>query len=404
MKTVFALFLSVLLFCCNLNSTKVNDASFMIRGEVHGIPDQKVYLNLLASDSMNVQTFEPVLIKNGKFEFNGTILNPPALVEFTFEDENVKLWKRFAIDNSDMTAVINTSTLPNGGLIREGKIKGSPSNDAFVQFNTQLKSITEESRNFASIYRKLGNNGKLPKEKWSKEDLEQEAKMELLSKKAVENRNQFLDSLVQGDNELMKLLAIPVLAHWSIAPYDKVENCEAVFDRFDEGLKNSHIRAYYTEEIFRKSAFARIKRATTIGNQYRDFTQKNQHGESITVSDLIKPGKYLLLDFWASWCGPCRAENPNLLKAYKQYHEKGFEVLAISLDEKRDAWLKAIQKDQLPWEQVSDLNGFKNVAAIHYAINAIPSNFLIDDKGKIVAKNLRGEELHTKLKELFSAK
>jgi thiol-disulfide isomerase/thioredoxin len=113
-------------------------------------------------------------------------------------------------------------------------------------------------------------------------------------------------------------------------------------------------------------------------------------------------GKYFLLDFWASWCGPCRRENPNVVKAYRQYHNKGFDILGVSLDDSKDDWLKAIKKDGLSWTQVSDLKGWKNEAATLYGIQGIPMNFLIDKEGKIIAKNLRGQDLEKRLAEVLN--
>ena len=109
----------------------------------------------------------------------------------------------------------------------------------------------------------------------------------------------------------------------------------------------------------------------------------------------------MLVDFWASWCGPCRTENPNVLKAYNDYKEKGFDVLGISLDNDKAAWLKAIQKDHLPWTQVSDLKAQNNDAYVAYGIKGIPFNVLLDKNGVIVGKNLRGEGLEKKLKEIL---
>ena len=109
----------------------------------------------------------------------------------------------------------------------------------------------------------------------------------------------------------------------------------------------------------------------------------------------------MLVDFWASWCGPCRAENPNVLKAYSKYHPKGFDILGVSLDEKKDKWEEAIKKDNLNWTQVSDLQGWKNSVAVLYGVQAIPMNFLIDKDGKIIAKGLRGDDLGKKLSEVL---
>jgi peroxiredoxin len=112
----------------------------------------------------------------------------------------------------------------------------------------------------------------------------------------------------------------------------------------------------------------------------------------------------LLIDFWAAWCPPCREESPNLVKAYSEFHERGFNILGVSLDQNRDDWLKAIEEDKLTWTQVSDLNYWDNSAARLYFVNSIPSNFLLDDTGTIIAKNLRGEELYEKLNEILGTK
>lgn len=138
---------------------------------------------------------------------------------------------------------------------------------------------------------------------------------------------------------------------------------------------------------------------TAIGVMAADFSQPDVNGKMIALSSF--KGKYVLLDFWASWCGPCRAENPHVLKAYNEFKDKNFDVFAVSLDDKKENWLKAVKDDAMPWTQVSDLKGWKNQAAGMYAITAIPQNFLINPEGKIIASNLRGEDLAKKLKELI---
>ncbi len=138
-----------------------------------------------------------------------------------------------------------------------------------------------------------------------------------------------------------------------------------------------------------------------VGRVAPDFTQQTIEGEDFKLSDLR--GKYVLIDFWASWCGPCRRENPNVVRMYKQYHEKGFEILGVSLDRSKDRWVQAIEKDGLTWPHVSDLKGWSNAVAKQYGITSIPKTMLIGPEGKIVAKNLRGPSLEAKLVELFGA-
>lgn len=139
--------------------------------------------------------------------------------------------------------------------------------------------------------------------------------------------------------------------------------------------------------------------AFVVGGVAPDFTMATPEGGQLALSSLR--GKYLLIDFWASWCGPCRRENPNVVKVYNQYKEKGFEILGVSLDSDKTRWLNAIQQDGLTWHQVSDLKGWQNSAAQQYGVRSIPHTVLLDPQGKIVARNLRGAALEQKLAEIF---
>ncbi|QKJ33200.1 TlpA family protein disulfide reductase [Mucilaginibacter mali] len=170
-----------------------------------------------------------------------------------------------------------------------------------------------------------------------------------------------------------------------------VDELEAIYNRFDPLMKNTR---------FLKAVADKIKgtRAAVTGNQAPLFTQNGVDGKPLSLANY--KGKYVLVDFWASWCGPCRAENPNLVAAYAQYKNKNFSILGVSLDEDKKAWMKAIKDDKLTWDHVSDLKGWQNEAVKMYAVGAVPQNFLIDPQGKIIAQNLRGEELKATLEKL----
>lgn len=170
------------------------------------------------------------------------------------------------------------------------------------------------------------------------------------------------------------------------------EKSKELFDQFSVENKNSE----YGKSI---SKYIELNKNPQIGEKYVDFEMEDTNGKTRKISDF--EDKLILLEFWASNCGPCRQENPNLVKTYEKYKPKGFEIYAVSQDTKKSSWLNAIKKDKLPWLQVSDLKGKDNSASLIYGINGIPDNFLIDKSGIIIGRNLRGEKLNKKLEELL---
>lgn len=173
---------------------------------------------------------------------------------------------------------------------------------------------------------------------------------------------------------------------------DELEKSLALFD-------TSLNRVAYIQEL---REIIKTKRSVEIGKPAIDFKGTTPDGKEIKLSDF--KGNFLLVDFWASWCGPCRKDNPNVVKAYKQFHAKGFNILGVSLDKKKEDWIKAIEADGLIWAHVSDLKFWDSEPARIYGIRNIPSNILFDINGIIVARNLRGEELNKKLEEIYAKK
>lgn len=169
----------------------------------------------------------------------------------------------------------------------------------------------------------------------------------------------------------------------------------ALFNGIAPEVNNSQMYAtlHHKLEILEKSA---------VGQMAPDFTMNDTDGNPVTLSSQF--GNYLLIDFWASWCGPCRLENPHMVELYHQYHSKGYDIFGVSLDREEDKWLAAIEKDNLTWKQVSDLGFWDNAAAKLYGVSSIPHTVLIDPQGKIIARGLSGDELAAKLAEIFTSK
>ena len=165
-----------------------------------------------------------------------------------------------------------------------------------------------------------------------------------------------------------------------------------LFNQFSKENKNSEFGQLIAKYI-------KLNKEPKMGDLYADFEMEDLNGKLKKLSDI--KGKAILLEFWASWCGPCRVENPNLVKTYENFNPKGFEIFAVSLDTDKNNWIKAIEKDRLNWNHVNDFKGDGNEATLIYGVNGIPDNFLIDNNGKIIGRNLRGEELNLKLKELL---
>jgi len=350
------------------------ERKFEIQGTIgHLSTPAKVYLKYIIG-SQNIT--DSATLVNGKFKLSG-IIKGDAL-----KTANLMLNKKGTGPTyDDFTQVYlepGTINVTSADAISTAEITGTKTNDDKAKYNELLKSFNKAFVDLDEKEKPATDEGK-QSEAYSKATKNLQVQQIQLQKKFIQDKP---DSYISLDvlHDLSYNTDYPELV--------------TLYNGLSPQIKAS-------EQAKPFAAMLPILKTVAIGATAPEFTQPDTAGKLVSLSSFR--GEYVLIDFWASWCVPCRGENPNLVKAYNRFKNQKFTILGVSLDQLKSKtnWLAAIRKDGLPWTQVSDLKAWKNEAVIRYAIHFVPQNFLLDPNGKIIAKNLRGEDLDNKLEELF---
>ena len=339
--------------------------SLKISGTVQGLTDQSHVF--LTDANKTTDTLSRAKVKNGVFTLSAHVAEP-SLLEISFE--SAKKRTTIFVGNEKVKLSGNVSDLT------ALQFSGSSSEQDFIRFQQIFNPYFSRINMISHLANDPANA--------AKKDSVATAYAE-----AVNEVEKQVDSFIAAHKSSYVSTFLLVIVNQLSDDYTLLDRR---FAQLAPAAQNSLYGKYLQDQLANAKVGA-------VGADAMDFTQNDTSGKPVSLSSF--KGKYVLVDFWASWCRPCRMENPNVLAAYGKFKDKNFTVLGVSLDRDRSPWLKAIQDDQLQWSQVSDLKFWNNEVAVKYRIQQIPQNFLIDPNGKIVGTNLRGAELTAKLCQLL---
>ena len=378
-RTLTIIAISLAILSCKNETVK---GKFTVSGEIKNVADQQVFLEQIYFSQKNPEVLDTAQIKNGKFELSA-IAQEEGLYRLRLEKNEAGF---FFINDKPH---INLK-----GDVKDTSLNGATFNSPA---NATLKSLFTDIESRSKIAMAISS-----KMETLKTDKANDSLVAIETLKLKEQEELFKTFILK----FIDTTSDPVVALFArgytrnIDPALLKNIIPNLQKRFPNHQGIASLVSQYNQMIDQQKQQQDVKPgAPQVGSIAPDITMNDVNGKPFSLSQL--KGKYVLVDFWASWCGPCRGENPNVVAAYNKYKDKNFTVLGVSLDEEKSKWLAAIKDDHLVWAQVSDLKGWGSVATSLYGFDSIPYNVLIDPQGKIIATLLRGEELEEKLNELL---
>ncbi|MFW5890030.1 MAG: redoxin domain-containing protein [Marinilabiliaceae bacterium] len=367
MRIVAFLFaIALLLGSCGQKSDE-----YTVTGEIEGVDEGTAVLQKLESSS-GPEAVDTSEIVDGKFSFSGKVDQPMFYLVYVNDDQNPVT---FFLENADVEINGNIDSL------QAAEVKGSELNEKFQKFNDEVPS-GDRAQALQEEFMQARQSGD--------QQLMEELSAEYQG--IMEEQQQYFKDYVNQNTDN----AVGAFLGMNMARSMNADELEELVASFEEEIPEHPYVKEMQDMVGPAQEQSEAGNAVQVGSEAPDFTLADAEGNEHSLSDF--QGKYVFLDFWASWCSPCREENPNLVKVYKQYGGEDFEIVGVSLDKTRDPWLKAVEEDNITWTQLHDPEG--EVAGT-YGVQSIPFTLLLDEEGEIIEKNLRGDALQDKLDEIL---